>query len=219
VTLRLRLALGVAALAVLAAAAALVLTHRLPLAVGPKHTAGDGTAAPAPTWTPAERRAIDAAIEAAAAEAPKVALRAAVDGDATDTDEHRDLDAVYGAYHPYFTRGDLDGDGRLDFVQAFVEKGRSGLWFHVGVFFGKPDGTFDKPVWVEKSVSLAGGDVTVERSLVVITPDLAADPARRWRWEPSERAFVDPDAEPRPAGTTDDDAPEETPEQKPRARI
>jgi hypothetical protein len=59
----------------------------------------------------------------------------------------------------------------------------------------------------------------VERSLVVVTPDLASDPSRRWRWEPSERAFVDPDSEPRPAGTTDDDAPEETPEQKPRARI
>ena len=218
-TLRFRHALGVAALAVLAAGAVLVLTRRLPVPTSPKHGASDATAAPAITWTPAERRAIDAAIEDAAAGAPKLSLRAAADGDASDTDEHRDLDAVYGAYHPYFTRGDVDGDGRLDFVQAFVEKGRSGLWFHVGVFFGKPDGSFEKPVWVEKAISLADGDVTVERSLVVVTPDLAADPSRRWRWEPSEHAFVDPDAEPRPPGATDDDAPDETPDQKPRARI
>ena len=110
-------------------------------------------------------------------------------------------------------------DGRLDFVQAFVEKGRSGLWFHVAVFFGRADGTFEKPVWVERAISLADGDVTVERSLVVITPDLSADPTRRWRWEAGEHVFVDPDAEPRPANRDDDDTPDETPEQKPRARI
>jgi hypothetical protein len=216
VTLRVRHILGVAALAVLAAGAALILTRRLPVTAAPRRTSSE---APAATYTPAEKRAIDAAVDEAAAGEPKLSLRAASDGDATDTDEHRDLDAVYGAYHPYFTRGDLNGDGRLDFVQAFVERGRSGLWFHVAVFFGKPDGSFEKPVWVEKAISLADGDVTLERSLVVVTPDLAADPSRRWRWETSEHAFVDPDAEPRPAGTTDDDAPEETPEQKPRARI
>jgi hypothetical protein len=218
VTLRLRHVLGVAALALLAAAAALILTRRLPLPQASKRPAAEAAGPHAGVPTPAERRAIDAAIDAAAADAPKLTLRVAADADSSDTDEHRDLDAVYGVYHPYFTRGDLDGDGRLDFVQAFVEKGRSGLWFHVAVFFGKPDGTFDKPVWVEKAVSLADGDVTVERSLVVITPDLAGDASRRWRWEPSERVFVDPDKEPRPAAA-DDDVPEETPEQKPRARI
>jgi hypothetical protein len=214
VTLRLRHVLGVAALAVLAAAAALVLTRRLPTQPAAKR--GER---PTSVWTAAEKRAIDDAVAAAAAGAPKLALRPALDADSTDTDEHRDLDAVYGVYHPYFTRGDLDGDGRIDFVQAFVEKGRSGLWFHVAAFFGRPDGTFDKPVWVERAISLADGDVTVERSLVVITPDLSADPTRRWRWEPTERVFVDPDAEPRPASTPDDDTPDETPEQKPRARI
>lgn len=215
-TLRLRHVVGIAALALLAAAAALVLTRRLPTPPAARPAPHD---APAALWTSAERRAIDEAVASAAAGVPKLSLRSAADTDAADTNEHRDLDAAYGAYHPYFTRGDLDGDGRLDFVQAFVEKGRSGLWFHVAVFFGKPDGTFDKPVWVERAISLAEGDVTVERSLVVITPDLSADPSRRWRWEPSEHAFVDPDAEPRPAEKSDDDAPEETPEQKPRARI
>jgi len=218
VTLRFRHVLGVAALALLAAAAALILTRRLPAPPASKRPSAEAAGPHAGVPTPAERRAIDAAIDAAAAVAPKLTLRPAADADATDTDEHRDLDAVYGVYHPYFTRGDLDGDGRLDFVQVFVEKGRSGLWFHVAVFFGKPDGTFGGPVWVERAISLADGDVTVERSLVVITPDLAGDASRRWRWEPSERVFVDPDKEPRPAAA-DDDAPDETPEQKPRARI
>ena len=172
-----------------------------------------------PMWTPAEKRAIDDAVAAALAATPRLQLRPAVDADATDTDEHRDLDSVYGVYHPYVTRGDLDGDGRLDFVQAFVETGRSGAWFHVAVFFGRADGTFEKPVWVERAISLADGDVTVERSLVVITPDLGSEAARRWRWEPGEKAFVDPDAEPRRPDRSDDDSPDETPEQKPRARI
>ena len=208
--------LAVAALAVAAAGAALLVTRRMPTSARPKHVAPETLPA---MWTPAERRAIDDAIAAAAAGPPRLSLRAALDGDATDTDEHRDLDAVYGGYHPYFVRGDLDGDARLDFVQVFLEKDRSGPWFHVAAFFGKPDGTFGKPVWVERSISLADGDVSVERSLVVVTPDLAADPSRRWRWEPSEHVFVDPDAEPRPAGTNDEDVPDETPELKPRARI
>jgi hypothetical protein len=216
VTLRPRHALLVVAVALLAASVALFVTRRLPAPPAPKPGAA---AASAPMWTPAEARAIEEAVAAAAAGAPKLALRPALDSDSSDTDEHRDLEAVYGTYHPYFTRGDLDGDGHLDFVQAFVEKGRSGAWFHIAVFFGRAGGTFDKPVWVERSISLADGDVTVERSLVVITPDLSADPSRRWRWEPSEHVFVDPDAEPRPAPSADDDAPEETPEQKPRARI
>lgn len=217
-TLRPRLALGAAALAAMAGAIALVVTRRLPAPPAAK-TVSAGTRMP--VWTAAERHAIEEVARASASGAPKVALRPAVDADATDSDEHLDLESVYGDYHPFFARGDLDGDGRLDFVQAFVETGRSGAWFHVAAFFGKPDGTFEGPVWVERSISLADGDVSVERTLVIVTPDLAADTARRWRWEPAERAFVDADAEaqPRPTGTPDDDAPEETPEQKPRARI
>jgi len=171
---------------------------------------GGGAALPGGRWSASEREAIERAV--------RPGYRPAVTADAASTPERDDLLALYGRYDPFFVRGDLDDDGRLDFVQAFVEKGRSPLWFHVAVFFGKPDGTFEKPVWVEKAVSLADGDVTVERSLVVITPDLAGDASRRWRWEPTERVFVDPDKEPRPA-VTDDDAPDETPEQKPRARI
>lgn len=215
-TLRLRHALVVLAVAILTAGVALVVTRRLP---APSAAKPAGAEPREPMWTAAEKRAIDEAVTAAASGAPRLVLRPAVDADATDTDEHRDLDAVYGSYHPFFARGDLNGDGRLDFVQVFFEKGTSGGWFHIAAFFGRADGTFDKPVWVEKAISLADGDVTVERSLVIVTPDLASDPARRWRWEPGERVFVDPDAEPRPSGTSDDDAPEETPELKPRARI
>jgi hypothetical protein len=213
---RVRRVLGVAAIAILAAGVALVVARRSP---APPPANAAGPAHHLPVWTAAEKRAIDEAVAAAASGTPRFALRPAVDADATDTDEHRDLDAVYGGYHPYFTRGDLNGDGRLDFVQAFLEKGKSGAWFHIAVFFGRPDGSFEKPVWVERSISLADGDVTVERSLVVVTPDLSADVARRWRWETRERVFVDPDAEPRPTASSDEDAPEETPEQKPRARI
>lgn len=215
-TLRLRHALVVAAVATLVAAVALVVTRRPP---APPVAKPAGDAHRLPVWTPAEKRAIDEAVAGAASGGARLALRPALDTDATDTDERRDLEAVYGGYHPFLARGDLDGDGRLDFVQAFLERGRSGAWFHVAAFFGRADGTFEGPVWVEKSISLADGDVTIERSLVIVTPDLAAESARRWRWEPGERAFVDPDAEPRPAAAADDDAPEETPEQKPRARI
>lgn len=212
---RIRHALVVAGIALLAAALALVVTRRAP----PSPPKPGPVDAHPPLWTHAEKRAIDEAVRAASSAAAKVALRPALDGDATDSDEHRDLQATYGGYHPFFARGDLDGDGLLDFVQGFVERGRTGVWFHVAAFFGRADGSFGSPVWVERSVSLADGDLALERSLVIVTPDLAADSTRRWRWEPSERAFVDPDAEPRPAGKADDDAPDETPEQKPRSRI
>lgn len=215
-TPRARGAFVVAALAILAAGAVLVVSRRLPAPSAAKSVA---VAHPASTWTDAEKRAIDDAVSGAASGTPKLSLRPAVDADSADSDEHRQLEAVYGGYHPFFARGDLDGDGRLDFVQGFVESGRDGAWFHVAAFFGRADGTFEKPVWVERSISLAEGDITVERSLVVITPDLAADWARRWRWERSDRVFVDPDVEPRLGGAADEDTPEETPEQKPRARI
>lgn len=203
-------------MAIVAAGGALFLTRRVP---GRPSAPPAGAEPPRPVWTPAEKRAIDAAASAAAAGTPRFVLRPAGDEDAAVTDEHRDLEAVYGDYHPFLARGDLDGDGRLDFVQAFVETGKSAAWFHVAAFFARADGSFDGPVWIERSISLAEGDVTVERSLVIVTPDLAAEPARRWRWEPGEHAFVDPDAEPRPAAGADEDAPEETPDQKPRARI
>ena len=164
--------------------------------------------------TPVENRDIADAL-AALPNDGKV-LRVAGDGDATPSDGHRDLDNLYVDYHPFFTRGDLDGDGRLDFVQAFMEKGSAGPWFHVAAFFGRPDGTFET-IWVEKSVSLAAGDVSIERSLLIVTPDLDLDQVRRWRFEPQERRFVDADEE-SSSDTLDEDAPEAAPDGRPQVR-
>lgn len=164
--------------------------------------------------TPAEDRAIADALAALPKDAKR--LRVAEDADATSSDLHRDLENLYGEYHAFFSRGDLDGDGRLDFAQAFVEQGTSGAWFHVAVFFGRPDGTFE-PVWVEKSISLAAGDVSIERSLLIVTPDLALDEARRWRFDLEERRFLDAD-EDSGSDTTDEDAPEESPSGRPQVR-
>ena len=75
---------------------------------------------------PAENRAIASAL-ATASEAGGPALRVAEDDDATPSDDRSDLVDLYGTYHPFFVRGDLDGDGRLDFAQAFVETGSRGL--------------------------------------------------------------------------------------------
>ena len=166
--------------------------------------------------TKAERLAVEEALAEFKKEG--LLLRAAEDGDAAESDERRDLEDVYGGYHPFFVRGDLDGDGRLDFAQAFVENGSSGPWFHVAVFFGAGDGTFQKPLWVERAISLATGDLAIDRSLLVVTPDLSLDPTRRWRWEPGEKRFVDAD-EDSGRSRSDEDAPDETPDQKPRARV
>jgi hypothetical protein len=198
------------------AAAALLLTKRAarPARVAPP--AADARGLDTSGRTKAERLAVEEALAAFRKEG--LLLRTAEDGDAAESDEHRDLEDAYGSYHPFFVRGDLDGDGRLDFAQAFVEKGSSGLWFHVAVFFGTGDGTFQKPLWVERAISLAAGDLTIERSLLIVTPDLALDPTRRWRWETAEKRFVDADEVSR-REPADEDPPDETPDQKARARV
>ena len=197
-------------------AAALLLTKRAAKPAKAAPPSADGRGLDASGRTKAERLAVEEALAAYRKEG--LLLRAAEDGDGTESDEHRDLEDVYGSYHPFFVRGDLDGDGRLDFAQAFVEKGSSGPWFHVAVFFGTGDDTFQKPLWVERAISLATGDLTIDRSLLVVTPDLALDPTRRWRWDPGEKRFIDADEASR-RDPADEDAPDETPDQKPRARV
>ncbi|MGE5345269.1 MAG: hypothetical protein ACM3JH_04875 [Acidithiobacillales bacterium] len=157
--------------------------------------------------TAAENRAIAAALEALEKEKGSPALRVAEDDDAAPSDDRDDLKDLYGTYHPYFVRGDLNGDGLPDFAQAFVEKGPSG-WFHVAVFFARPDGSFLQPVWVERAVSLAAGDISMERSLLIVVPDLSLDDVRRWRWDLIEHRFVDADAEGASGGDSGDVAPE-----------
>lgn len=197
-------------------AAALLLTRRAARPVRAAPLAADTRGLDASGRTKAEQLAVEEAL--AAFEKEGLLLRAAADRDAMESDEHRDFEDVYGSYHPFFARGDLDGDGRLDFAQAFVEKGSSGPWFHVAVFFGTGDGTFQKPLWVERAISLAAGDLSIERTLLVVTPDLGLDPARRWRWDAGDKKFVDADSVSR-RDPADEDAPEETPDQKPRTRV
>jgi len=177
--------------------------------------AGPSAAEPDPSGrTSSESRAAAEALAALPRDQRAPALRMAEDEDAAPSPERADLDALYGTYHPYFVRGDLNGDGRTDFAQAFVETGPGG-WFHVAVFLGKADGGFEKPVWIEKAVSLAAGDLSIERTILIVVPDLSLDDARRWRWDPVDRKFVDADA----TSGLRDDADDTSPDGPPRVRV
>ena len=74
------------------------------------------------------------------------------DGDA-------ELKSLYGIYHAYFVRGDLNDDGVLDFVLGFVRRdlGRGTPWFSVVVFTGRlgaggaPD--FSSGTFLERDVT------------------------------------------------------------------
>lgn len=207
----LRTLLALALLAVVAGAGSLYVSGRRSVraAHDRKQGAVDPRGIDETGRTPAEGEAVHKALRAG--------LRTATDDDATDSDARRELENLYADYHPFFVRGDLDGDGRLDFAQGFVEKRNGGLWFDVAVFFGREGGTFSEPVFVEKAISLAAGDLSIERSILVLTPDVAREDVRRWRWEPSEGRFVDADAMP-PKEAPDADEPDTTPDDKPRAR-
>jgi len=116
---------------------------------------------------------------------------------ATDQDrrapEGEDLGRFYGVYHPYFLRGDLNDDGVLDFVLGFVRRDsdRDSPWFSVVVFTGREPSGFLPGDFLERDVSLADGDLTVDRDAIVITPDLEEeDSTRRYRWDPVKRSHV-----------------------------
>jgi hypothetical protein len=126
-------------------------------------------------------------------------LRLATDDDRRrGSDSDSELRGLYGVYHPYFVRGDLDDDGVLDFVLGFVRKdsGRSAPWFSVVVFTGRTqrdagDGlSFSAGTFLERDVSIARGDLAVDRDAVVITPDLGDDNVRRYRWDVATRTFL-----------------------------
>jgi hypothetical protein len=154
--------------------------------------------------------------EAAVQRALRGRLRAAADEDAEQSDSRSGLESLYTTYHPYFVRGDLNEDGRLDFAQAFVRLGSGEAWFDVAVFFGTADG-FGEPVYVEKGLRLESGDLSIERTLLVVTPDLGYDETRRWRFDASLKRFVDADAvatEPE-----EDESPEESPDSRLRIRV
>jgi hypothetical protein len=119
-------------------------------------------------------------------------LRVATDADRRPSDSE-DVELLYGVYHPYFLRGDLNDDGVLDFVLAFVRRDsdRDSPWFSVVVFAGKGDAGFGPGTFVERDVSLADGDLSIDRDSIVITPDLDEEEnARRYRWDPIRRSYV-----------------------------
>jgi hypothetical protein len=128
--------------------------------------------------------------------------------------DQEELELLYGTYDPYFVRGDLNGDGIGDFVQAFVRESSGGALFDVYAFFGVEGGGFRAPVLVARGLTLGQGDLSIDRSLVLVTPDLRADGTIRLRFDPESQMFFDVDA----ARDPDDDPVESEPRQRIRLR-
>jgi hypothetical protein len=104
-----------------------------------------------------------------------------------------DVRGLYGIYHPYFVRGDLNDDGILDFVLAFVHRNGEGRssWFSVVVFTGLGgEKGFAPGSFLEREISLARGDLSIDRDAILVTPDLSDDAVRRYRWDPVHRSYV-----------------------------
>lgn len=123
-------------------------------------------------------------------------LRTATDGDRSPSrDGEEDLRHLYGIYHPYFVRGDVNDDGRLDFVLAFVRRDpRVSRRFCVVVFAGRDNSeggaAFDSGTVIERDVSLSHGDLALDRDAVLITPDLSEEMVRRYRWDAVRKGYV-----------------------------
>jgi hypothetical protein len=142
-------------------------------------------------FTPAEAAAVDGFLRS------NPNLRVATDADRKPgADGDAELKSLYGIYHAYFVRGDLNDDGVLDFVLAFIRRdlGRGTPWFSVVVFTGRPGigsaAGFSPGIFLERDVTLARGDLSVDRDSVVISPDLEEEAVRRYRWDPRAHAFV-----------------------------
>ncbi|HLN80780.1 MAG TPA: hypothetical protein VK392_06265 [Thermoanaerobaculia bacterium] len=138
------------------------------------------------SFRPEEKEAVEAFLRA------NRDLRMATDDDRRPS-ESDDLGKLYAVYHPYFLRGDVNDDGILDFVLGFVKRDsdRDSPWFSVVAFPGKEGAGFGPGSFIERDVSLADGDLSVDRDSIVITPDLDEDEnTRRYRWDPLKRSYV-----------------------------
>ena len=135
---------------------------------------------------PAERAAVSAFLRL------HTDLRPATDDDNRPGIDGEDVATLYGVYHPYFVRGDANDDGILDFVLAFVRRDsdEETPWFSVAVFAGDAGGGFAPGVFVERDISLADGDVSLDRDSIVVTPDVSDDDSRRYRWDPDRERHV-----------------------------
>jgi hypothetical protein len=175
------------------------------VAASPRAAATPAAPAPAPATVPdhfglrsAERRAVEDFL------ARHRDLRLPSDSDRrVDSSGEGDVRHLYGVYNPYFVRGDLNDDGILDFVMGFVRRDSSAStpWFTVAVFSGREDGSFGPETFLERDITLAAGDLSIDRDAVVITPDLDDETTRRYRWDPSRRSYVfvrddEPDTDP-----------------------
>lgn len=158
---------------------------------GGRSPAAGGPASEPAAATPSGRTGPE---EEAVRAAAGTSLRPATDEDAAESEARDDLYALYGDYRPFFVRGDFDADGRLDFAQAFVRRDGPEPLFDVAVFFGSDGGSFRAPAWVERGIPLAGGDLSADRSVLVVTDDVETESSRRWRWDAPSGRFVDVDA-------------------------
>lgn len=155
-------------------------------------SAAGAAAAPSRTADPgyalrsAERAAVDQFLRA------HPDLRVASDADHRRSEDGDDVEVLYGVYHPYFLRGDVNDDGVLDFVLGFVrlDSDRDSPWFSIVVFPGRADGGFSGGVILERDISLADGDLSIDRDSIVVTPDVSEDAARRYRWDPLKHRHV-----------------------------
>lgn len=144
------------------------------------------------TFRPSEKQAVDQFL------ARNRHLRVATDADRRESEESEDrggAGSLYGVYHPYFVRGDVNDDGILDLVLAFVRRDsdRETPWFSVVVFTGRERSGragFDAETFLERDISLADGDLAVDRDAILITPDLSEDSTRRYRWDPVRRSYI-----------------------------
>jgi hypothetical protein len=59
------------------------------------------------------------------------------------------------------------------------------------VFTGTDQSRFASGTFLERDVSLADGDLSVDRDSIMITPDLEEEEStRRYRWDPIQRSHV-----------------------------
>jgi len=174
----------------------------------PGTTGREPARAGTPPWTAEEAAAIR--------QATRAGYRPASGADSSPSPERKDMVVLYGSYQPYFVRGDLNGDGRLDFAQAFVREKEGKLLFDVLVFFGGDGGRFSAPVPVETGSLLSAGDLAIDRTILIVTPDLSVDESVRYRFDSETGKFVGVDTEP---ADLDDDGPDPTPDDRPRARV
>jgi hypothetical protein len=137
-------------------------------------------------FRPAEKAAVDEFLR------QNPGLRVATDGDRRPGEDVDDMAALYGVYHPYFVRGDANDDGILDFVLAFLRRDSDpdSPWFSVVVFSGRSDGRFSAAGFLERDISLAQGDISLDRDSIIVTPDTADEATRRYRWDSSRQRHV-----------------------------